>query len=50
MDRQNPRTTEKQSYTDKITHRTIHIHTHKKIKRKKNIYIIAPKVHLFNLG
>ena len=38
-----------QSYTDKITHRSIHIHTHKKRKRGKK-YIFAPKVHLLNLG
>ena len=51
MDRQNPRTNgKKQSYTDKITHRSIHIHTQKKEKREKYIYIVAPKVHLLNLG
>ena len=34
----------------KITHRSIHIHTHKKRKRGKNIHIVAPKVHPLNLG
>ena len=50
MDRQNPRTNGKSKATDKITHRRIHIHTHKKRKRGKNMYIVAPKVHLLNLG
>ena len=49
-DRPNPRTDGKKSYTDKITHRNIHVHTHKKRKRGKHIYIIAPKVQLLNLG
>ena len=43
----------KAKLTDKITHSSIHIHTHKKRKRgKKNIYIyiVAPKVHLLNIG
>ena len=39
-----------QSYTDKITHRSIHIHTQKKRKMEKYIYILVPKVHLLNLG
>ena len=34
---------------DKITQRIIHIHTHKKRKRK-NIYIVAPKVYHLNFG
>ena len=30
----------KANYTDKITQRSIHIHTHKKVKKEKNkIYI-----------
>ena len=37
-------------YRKKITRRSIHIHTDKNRKREKNIYIIAPKVHLLNLG
>ena len=43
---------EKQSYIDKITQRSIHIHTHKKIKRKKEIYIFKKKEeskHINNL-
>ena len=40
----------KESNRDKITHRSIHIHTHKTRKREKYIYIVAPKVHLLNLG
>ena len=40
----------KARYTDKITHISIHIHTHKKRKRGKKIYIVSPRVHHLNLG
>ena len=50
-DKQNPRTNGKsKAIQKKITHRSIDIHTHKKRKREKYIYVIAPKVHLLNLG
>ena len=45
MDRQNPRTNGKSKAIDKITHRSIRIHTHKEGKRE-NIYIyilLVPK-------
>ena len=43
-DRQNPRTNGKsKAYTDKITHRSRHIHTHKKRKRKKIYVLLLPK-------
>ena len=43
-ERQNPRTNgKKQSYTDKITQRSIYIHTHKKRKRKKIYISLLPK-------
>ena len=38
MDNQNPGQMTKQSCTDKITQRSIHIHSDKKRKRKKYIY------------
>ena len=50
-DRQNPRTIGKsRAIQTKITQRSIHIHTQKKRKREKDIYIVVPKVHLLNLG
>ena len=50
-DRQNPRKNgESKAIQNKITHRSKHIHTHKKRKREKYIYIVTSKVHLLNLG
>ena len=40
----------KQSYTDKITQRSMHIHTHKKIKRKKICISFLPKSTTSILG
>ena len=52
MDRQNPRTNGKQSYTDKITWEayTYTLKKREKGKKKIYIYIVAPKVHLLNFG
>ena len=40
----------KQSYTDKITQRSIHIHTHKKRKRRKICISLLPKSTASVLG
>ena len=35
----------------RINHTKKHTHTHsQKEKKEKNVYIVAPKVHLLNLG
>ena len=50
MDRQNPRTDGKSKAIQPKSHTEAYAYTHKKKKREKYIYIIAPKVHLLNLG
>ena len=50
MDRQNPRQMVKAKlYRQNHTQKHTHIHSQKE-KKEKYIYIIAPKVHHFNLG
>ena len=51
MDRQNPRTDGKSKAKQTKSHTEAYTYTlTKRGKGKKNIYIIAPKVHLLNLG
>ena len=37
-------------YRENHTQKHTHTHSHKEKKGKKYIYIVAPKVHLLNLG
>ena len=51
MDRQNPRTNGKSKAILTKSHIEAYAYTvTKREKWRKNIYIIAPKVHLLNLG
>ena len=51
MDRQNPRTNGKSEAIQTKSHTEVYTYTlTKREKGKKYIYIIAPKVHLLNLG
>ena len=50
-DRQNPRTTGKSKVIQRKSHTEAYTYTfRKREKGEKYIYIIAPKVHLLNLG
>ena len=52
MDRQNPRTqmVKAKLYRQNHTQKHTHTHSQKEKKGKIYIYIVAPKVHLLNLG
>ena len=51
MDGQNPRTNGKSKAIQIKSHTEAYTYTFtKREKGKKNIYIVAPKVHLLNLG
>ena len=51
MDRQNPRTNGKSKAIQTKSHTEAHTYTlTKREKGKKYIYIVAPEVHLLNLG
>ena len=50
MDRQNPRTNGKSKAIQTKSHTEAYTHTLTKREKGKNIYIVAPKVHLLNLG
>ena len=51
MDRENPRTNGKSDAIQRKSHTVAYAYTlTKREKGKKYIYIVAPKVHLLNLG
>ena len=51
MDRQNPRTNGKSRAIQTKSHTEAYTYTlRKREKGEKNVYIVAPKVHLLNLG
>ena len=49
-DRQNPRTNGKSKAIQNKSHTVAYTYTLTKRKSEKNIYIVAPKIHLLNLG